>query len=112
MISPISRCSLTRTTSNMLASRIPSAMTKGPATFRITPLLIVLYPFRDLCPEGHKTALNLLNNIGAHCLLYGFFHHPHSKARVPRSPGNGDNSRKRAAAPLVQLFLYLSGKGF
>lgn len=37
----ISLCLLTRTTSNMFASRIPDAMTSGPATFLITPVLIL-----------------------------------------------------------------------
>ena len=54
MISPIRRSRLTRTTSNMLASRIPSAMTRGPATFLMVPLLILfLLPFREsLRPKG------------------------------------------------------------
>ena len=46
MISPIRRCLLTRTTSDMLASRIPDAMTSGPATFLIVPVLIM-----DVSPQ-------------------------------------------------------------
>ena len=46
MISPIRRWLLTRTTSNMLASRIPSAMTNGPATLVIVPVVIwLIVPF-------------------------------------------------------------------
>ncbi len=41
MISPISLSLLTRTTSYILASRIPDAMTSGPETFLINPVLKV-----------------------------------------------------------------------
>ena len=41
IISPVSRFSLTRTTSYMLASRMPLAITRGPATFLMVPLLIL-----------------------------------------------------------------------
>ena len=40
MISPIRRWLLTRTTSYIFASRIPLAITRGPATFLMVPLLI------------------------------------------------------------------------
>ena len=42
----------TRTTSNIFASRIPSAMTSGPATFFMVPLLMILtVPFCGKAPQ-------------------------------------------------------------
>ena len=51
-ISPMRRCSPTRTTSDILASARPVATTSGPDTFTILPLKLAQPSFKPVSPEG------------------------------------------------------------
>ena len=60
MISPIKRSAPTRTTSNRFASRIPSAITRGPDTFRILPSTISV-KFLSVSPDRANENNSSLN---------------------------------------------------
>ena len=77
-ISPMSRCSPTRTTSAILASSKPVATTSGPETLTIFPMGLFFLSSND---------------VGADSTLHRGFHllHPQSKASL--FAGDEDNGR-------------------
>lgn len=92
----ISLLSLTRTTSNIFASRIPVATTSGPAIFEIFPVVIsVITPF--------SRASLFVQNVRADRLLYGAADILHTHARIPLNSGNGHYRGQRSCAVAFKL---------
>ena len=77
-ISPMRRCSPTRTTSAILASSKPVATTSGPETLTIFPMGLFFLSSND---------------VGANSALHRGFHQLHPQSEASLFAGDEDNGR-------------------